>query len=80
MFSRTVSISGTTWTVWEVHPNAPAPSLLAPEFQRGWLCMRKETGERYRTAPIPVGWREWSDGRLGLAVRLAEKGRLAVGA
>lgn len=80
MATRIVAVNGTDWSVWEVYPNAASLEVgaLSDEFREGWLCMQSAGGEKRRIAPIPPGWMDWSDGRLGLAIRLAAEGAVRV--
>ena len=58
---------GERWRVWDTVPDR-AESL--GEFRAGWLTF-DNGAERRRLAPIPDGWSELPDARLGILLRLA---------
>ena len=58
---------GARWRVWDTVPDR-AESL--GEFRSGWLTF-DNGAERRRLAPIPDGWSELPDARLGILLRLA---------
>jgi len=62
---------GTDWLVWDVYPTndgermADGPSVFPHrEFADGWLCFESKW-EKRRVTPVPVGWDQFSDARLG---------------
>lgn len=75
MAERQVTVEGIRWTVWEVLPGSAAGSVVFPlraDLANGWLAIARP-GEKRRIAPIPEGWREWSDEALAEAVRRAAR-------
>lgn len=59
---KCIDAAGDVWEVFEVYPGTegrPA-ERVPPHFRGGWLCLQS-VSERRRLAPIPSGWREWTD-------------------
>ncbi len=71
MPTRTVTVDGVEWQVWEVYPSSAVPGLLDARLVGGWLTLESAT-EKRRLVPIPAGWENWPEERLRLAVRAAQ--------
>ncbi len=70
---RELTVDGTRWTVWEVHPRPAEDSAgvgVRADFTGGWLAVQG-SGHKRRISPIPDQWQSWTDERLADEVRAA---------
>jgi hypothetical protein len=65
--------TGVEWQVFEVKRLADAESLIPVGLRGGWLSFRN-TLERRRLAPAPVGWQRKSDKELIAYLERAQPG------